>query len=236
MIFIHSDKFGGRLMKNITPKTTKREFTRSTIDSTLIKIFDYINKFIDAEGYPPSVRDICQGTGIKSTSTVHSHLKRLQEAGKLDYTAGLRRAISINDSSPKHALEIDRSIIQMPLLGVITAGAPILAQENIERTLPFSADFFSDKGDVFALKVRGDSMMNAAILDGDYVIIQKQNTARLGDYIVALIEDEATVKTFIKIDGKPYLRPENPKYNPIPFYNENCQILGKVVGVFRTSV
>ena len=220
-----------------TSKPAKTEFTRATIDNTLTKIYDYIIEFIGKEGYPPSVRDICQGTGIRSTSTVHSHLKRLQDSGKLDYTAGRRRAISINEAAPKQTESYsDLSIMQLPLVGVITAGAPILAQENIERTLPFPSDFFSNKGDVFVLKVRGDSMENAAILDGDYVIIQKQNTARFGDYIVALIEDEATVKTFVKIDGKPFLRPENPRYSPIPFYNENCQILGKVVGVFRSSI
>lgn len=221
-------------MKEI--KKEKREFTRSTIDSTLSKIYEYINTFIAETGYPPSVRDICQGTGIKSTSTVHSHIKRLQESGKLDYAAGRRRAISINDFSPKSDIVIDSSVSHLPLLGVITAGAPILAQENIERTLPFSSDFFSNNGDVFALQVRGDSMKNAAILDGDYVIIKKQSTARLGEYIVALIDDEATIKTFVKIDGRTYLRPENPKYDPIPFYSENCQILGKVIGVFRTSI
>jgi repressor LexA len=218
-------------------KSAKTEFTKATIDTTLNKIYDYIIEFIDNEGYPPSVRDICKGTGIRSTSTVHSHLKRLQESGKLDYTAGRRRAISINDDLGKHheAFE-DISIIHLPLVGLITAGAPILAQENIERTLPFPSDFFKNKGDVFVLQVRGDSMEEAAILDGDYVIIQKQNTARLGDYIVALIEDEATVKTLVKIDGKPYLKPENPKYDPIPFYSENCQILGKVIGVFRGNI
>jgi repressor LexA len=218
-------------------KSAKTEFTKATIDTTLNKIYDYIIEFIDNEGYPPSVRDICKGTGIRSTSTVHSHLKRLQESGKLDYTAGRRRAISINDDLGKHheAFE-DISIIHLPLVGLITAGAPILAQENIERTLPFPSDFFKNKGDVFVLQVRGDSMEEAAILDGDYVIIQKQSTARLGDYIVALIEDEATVKTLVKIDGKPYLKPENPKYDPIPFYSENCQILGKVIGVFRGNI
>lgn len=220
-----------------TVKTAKTEFTRATIDTTLDKIYNYIIEFLGNEGYPPSVRDICQGTGIRSTSTVHSHLKRLQDSGKLDYTAGRRRAISLTDSIPKHSEPmVDLSIMQLPLVGLITAGAPILAQENIERTLPFPSDFFSNKGEVFVLQVRGDSMENAAILDGDYVIIQKQNTARIGEYVVALIEDEATVKTLAKIDGKPYLKAENPKYDPIPFFKENCQILGKVVGVFRSSV
>ena len=225
-------------MENKPLKPAKREFTRATIDNTLNKIYDYIIEFLGKEGYPPSVRDICQGTGIRSTSTVHSHLKRLQSSGKLDYTAGRRRAISLNDTAMKNqeTLLFDHSIMQIPLVGVITAGAPILAHENIERTLPFSSDFFKNKGEVFVLQVRGDSMENAAILDGDYVIIQKQNTARLGEYVVALIEDEATVKTLVKIDGKPYLKPENEKYNPIPFYNENCHILGKVIGVFRTSI
>ncbi|MHB1485193.1 MAG: transcriptional repressor LexA [Saccharofermentanales bacterium] len=223
-------------MKVKQPEIARKEFTRSTIDSTLNKIYDYITKFLDQEGYPPSVREICKGTGIKSTSTVHSHLKRLQDSGKLDYTAGRRRAISLTGSGIKQDAIFNNSIMQLPLVGVVTAGVPILAQENIERTLPFPSDFFANKGDVFVLQVKGDSMVNAAILDNDYVIIQKQSTARTGEYVVALIDDEATVKTLIKIGGKPYLKPENPKYDLIPFYNENCQILGKVVGVFRPSI
>ncbi len=228
-------------MTDIKNIKSKKEFTRSTIDSTLDKVYDYIIDFMGINGYPPSVRDICKGTGLKSTSTVHSHIKRLQDSGKLDYASGRRRAISITEAykpARDAAWGEDHSanVTHLPLIGTVTAGSPILAQQNIERTLPFPSGFFDKKGDVFALRVSGDSMMDAAILDGDYVIVRKQNTANFGDYIVAMIEDEATVKTFAKIDGKTYLQPENPRYDPIPFYSENCQILGKVVGVFRGSV
>ena len=216
----------------------KNKFTKSNVENTASIIYDYIVEYVDQNGYPPSVRDICKGTGIKSTSTVHSHLKRLQESGKLDYTAGRRRAISINsDDDNNECINFDDSIITMlPLVGTVTAGAPILAHENIERTLPFPSEYFGGKGDVFALEVRGDSMIDAAILDGDYVIVRKQSAADFGDIIVALIEDEATVKTFIRKDGKTFLQPENSAYSPIPFYSENCKILGKVIGVFRSSI
>ncbi len=217
----------------------KNKFTKSNVQNTASVIYDFILEYVNQNGYPPSVRDICQGTGIKSTSTVHSHLKRLQDSGKLDYASGRRRAISINtdNSADFDENEIsDSRITVLPLLGMVTAGAPILAQENIDRTLPFPSEFFGGKGDVFALEVRGDSMVDAAILDGDYVIVRKQSAADFGDIIVAMIEDEATVKTFIRKDGKTYLQPENKAYSLIPFYSDNCHILGKVIGVFRTNV
>jgi repressor LexA len=203
-------------------------FTRSNVDETVNQIFDYIQSYIRREGYPPAVRDICAGIGIRSTSTIHGHLKRLQQAGRIEYSAGKRRAITIP------SLESER-VINLPLIGTITAGVPILASENIERTLPFSADFFDDKGEVFALRVRGDSMVGAAILHGDYVIVRKQQAANMGDVVVALIDDEATVKTLANQDGQVILRPENPAYLPIPFDKAGCQILGKVCGVFRVT-
>jgi repressor LexA len=228
-------------MQNNGLPNRKNRFTRSTLDATLNKIYDYIVIFINQTGYPPSVRDICTGTGIKSTSTVHAHLKRLKESGKLDYTTGRRRAISLTSNPSSTALSMpddhkSDNTIHLPLIGHIAAGAPILATENIECTLPFPSDFFANKGDCFALKVHGDSMIHAAILDGDYVIVRKQNTASQGDIVVALINDEATVKTLVKIDNKLYLKPENPKYDLIPFQREECHIQGKVIGVFRHSV
>ncbi|NCC48408.1 MAG: transcriptional repressor LexA [Clostridia bacterium] len=192
-------------------------------------IYDFIVEYIQREGYPPAVRDICNGVGIKSTSTIHGHLKRLQESGRIEYTAGKRRAITVPE------VEGNR-VIALPVIGQVTAGVPILAQENIERTLPLPAEYFSDDGDVFALKIRGDSMIGAAILDGDYVIVRKQSTATPGDIIVALIGDEATVKTLANENGKMFLQPENPAYEPIPFDHADCQVLGKVCGVFRTGV
>lgn len=204
-------------------------FTRSNVDDTVNRIYEFIVDYIRKEGYPPAVRDICEGIGIRSTSTIHGHLRRLQQAGRIEYQAGKRRAITIP------SVEADR-VINLPLIGTVTAGVPILATENIERTLPFSAEFFDDKGEVFALRVRGDSMVGAAILDGDYVIVRKQQTASMGDIVVALIDDEATVKTLANQNGQVVLRPENPRYSPIPFDRPDCQILGKVCGIFRVSL
>ena len=203
-------------------------FTRSNVDDTVNQIYDFIVDYIRREGYPPAVRDICVGVGIRSTSTIHGHLKRLQQAGRIEYSAGKRRAITIP------GFESER-VVNLPLVGTVTAGVPILASQNIERTLPFSADFFDDNGNVFALRVRGDSMIGAAILDGDYVIVKKQQAANMGDIVVALIEDEATVKTLANQNGQVILRPENPSYQPIPFDKSECQILGKVCGVFRVT-
>jgi repressor LexA len=204
-------------------------FTRSNVDDTVNRVYHFIVEYVHDNGYPPAVRDICAGVGIRSTSTIHSHLKRLQQAGRIEYSAGKRRAITIPE------LETER-VVQLPLVGQVTAGVPILAEQNIERTLPFSADFFADDGNVFALRVRGDSMIGAAILDGDYVIVRRQNTAHTGDIIVALVGDEATVKTLANIDGRMVLQPENPAYELIPFDRADCQVLGKVCGVFRSKV
>jgi len=204
-------------------------FTRSNVDDTVNKIYAFIVDYIRQEGFPPAVRDICAGVGIKSTSTIHGHLKRLQQSGRIEYTTGKRRAITISENDASKA-------VQLPVVGQVTAGVPILAEQNIERTLPFPADFFSSDGDVFALKVRGSSMIGAAILDGDYVIVRRQNAANNGDIIVALVADEATVKTLSHIDGKVFLKPENPAFSPIPFDRADCQILGKVCGVFRVSL
>lgn len=203
-------------------------FTRSNVDETINQVYDYIVNYIRREGYPPAVRDICSGVGIRSTSTIHGHLKRLQLAGRIDYSAGKRRAITI----PNQA---EDKVVYLPLVGQVTAGVPILAEQNIERSLPFPADFFSSDGDVFALRVKGESMTGAAILDGDYVVVKRQNVAIPGDIIVALVGDEATVKTLSNQDGKLVLKPENPAFSPIPFDRADCQVLGKVCGVFRVG-
>lgn len=203
-------------------------FTRSNVDDTVNLIYNFIVDYIKREGFPPAVRDICAGIGVRSTSTIHGHLKRLQQSGRIEYSAGKRRAITIPENEGER-------VVHLPVIGQISAGVPILAEQNIERMLPFPADFFSSDGDVFALRVRGSSMIGAAILDGDYVIVRRQNAANLGDIIVALVEDEATVKTLANIDGKIMLRPENPAFSPIPFDRSDCQVLGKVCGVFRVS-
>ena len=207
---------------------TTYPFTRSNVDQTVNMIYDFIVEYIRDNGYPPAVRDICTGVGIKSTSTIHSHLQRLQQHGKIVYSAGKRRAISIPE------IESER-VVHLPLIGEVTAGVPILAHENIDRLLPFPADFLPADSDVFVLKVKGDSMINAAILDGDLVFVRKQSNARTGDIVVALIGDEATVKKLANIDGRIVLQPQNPAYPLIPFDQPDCQILGKVVGLFRSN-
>lgn len=204
-------------------------FTRANVDETVDKVYRYIVEYISDNGFPPAIRDICAGVGIKSTSTIHSHLKRLQQTGRIEYSSGKRRAITIPETEQARPR-------QMPLIGQVTAGVPILAHENIERTLPFPADYFSDSDEVFALRVIGDSMIEAAILDGDIVIVRRQNTANNGDIVVALVEDEATVKTLVNRDGKIFLMPRNPAYSPIPFDRAECKILGKVCGIFRVSM
>ena len=207
---------------------TTYPFTRSNVDDTVNRIYDFVVDYIRDNGYPPAVRDICAGIGIRSTSTIHSHLQRLQQQGKIVYSAGKRRAITIPE------LESER-VINLPLVGEVTAGMPIFAHENIERFFPFPADFLPNDSDVFVLKVKGDSMIGAAILDGDYVLVRKQSNARTGDIIVAMVGDEATVKKLANIDGKIVLQPQNPAYPLIPFDQPDCQILGKVCGLFRTS-
>ncbi len=219
----------------------KHSFTRSNLAKTQELIMNFIQKYLSENGYPPSVRDICEGTGIKSTSTVHSHLKRLTESGLLTYESGRRRALSIvqddlDNVEETNEVETNNNVNSLPLVGTVAAGTPLLAVENIEETLAFPESLIRAKGDQFVLRVRGDSMEEAAILDGDYVIIQKQNQCRQGDIVVALIDDEATVKTFKLVNGKPFLKPENPKYNLIPYDERNSMILGKVIGVFRNNI
>ncbi|HHT24722.1 MAG TPA: transcriptional repressor LexA [Clostridiaceae bacterium] len=207
----------------------KYRFTRANVDETSEKVYRFIVEYITENTYSPSVRDICKGVGIKSTSTIHNHLNRLQDEGRITYSDGKRRAIVVPE------LELKNEIRQAPLIGKITAGSPILAVENIERNIPIP-DYFDRYPDMYALEVKGDSMIDAAIMDGDIVFVDKQNFANPGDIVVALIEDEATVKTFKIIDNKPFLIPQNSAYKPIPFDHEGCRILGIVRGVLRVSV
>ncbi|HHU54173.1 MAG TPA: transcriptional repressor LexA [Clostridiaceae bacterium] len=207
----------------------KYRFTRANVDETAEKVYQFIVKYITKNTYSPSVRDICRGVGIKSTSTIHNHLNRLQDDGRITYSDGKRRAIVVPE------LELKNDIRQAPLIGKVTAGSPILAVENIERNIPIP-DYFDRYPNMYALEVKGDSMIDAAIMDGDIVFVDKQNSANSGDIVVALIEDEATVKTFKIIDNKPFLIPQNTAYRPIPFDHEGCSILGIVRGVLRVSV
>ena len=188
------------------------------------KILEYIKSEVQRRGFPPSVREICDAMGIKSTSTVHGHLRRLENRGLL-----------IRDPTKPRALEVVGMVhntAQIPLVGKATAGLPITAIENIEEYLSFTPGFFcSDEEDCFALHVTGDSMINAGIFDGDQVLVRQQSSASNGDIVVALVEDSATVKTFYKEDGYYRLQPENDTMDPIIV--KECSILGKVFGVFR---
>ena len=186
------------------------------------QIYDYIVSFTEEHGYPPSVREIGEYVGLKSPSTVHFHLKGLQSAGLITQAAGKTRAISIaGDGLPKK----DR----VPVVGNVAAGTPILATECIEDYLTFDTEGLT--GEHFALRVRGESMLYAGILPDDLVIVHQQQDAHNGEIVVAMIEDEATVKTLQRKDGHTWLLPENPDYEPID--GDHAQILGKVVAVVR---
>ena len=185
------------------------------------KIYEYIAACIREQGYPPSVREIGEAVGLKSPSTVHFHLKRLEEAGVIEKGAGKGRAITLRESpKPEN---------QVPVVGNVAAGSPILAEECIEDYLTF--DTAGRPGEYFALRVRGESMLNAGILPGDLVVVHRQPEAHSGEIVVALFEDEATVKTLRWKDGHPWLMPENPDYQPID--GAGAEILGKVVAVVR---
>ena len=184
------------------------------------KIYDFL-KDRSQYGIPPSVREICAATGLKSTSTVHAHLKALENLGYISRDAGLNRAIHIEGCE---------QTAQVPILGKVTAGLPILAVEEIQGYLPITAS--QQRGrELFALTVQGESMKNEGILDGDYVVVERTPTARDGDIVVALIEDEATVKRLYRETDCVRLQPENDAFEPI--YAKEVIILGKVVSVVR---
>ncbi|MGI6037938.1 MAG: transcriptional repressor LexA [Limnochordia bacterium] len=191
------------------------------------QVLDYLKSFIEQRGYPPSVREICEALGIKSTSTAHSYLRRLEKKGYIRREATKPRAMVI---ATDDSLQPSR-VVNVPLVGRVTAGEPILAVENIEEYYPIPADFVGDR-EVFMLKVRGDSMIEAGICDGDYVIVRKQRVAYDGDIVVALLGEEATVKRFYKEKDMVRLQPENASLEPI--YARDVQILGQVVGIFRS--
>lgn len=199
-------------------------------------IMKFIEKQIVANGYPPSVREIGKAVGLKSTATVHGYLAKLQEKGyiKKEQQKGrtlklLKGGLAENQPTEK-SMYSGKELVDVPVIGKITAGAPILAVENVTDTFPIPIDFVGNS-ESFMLTVRGESMIEAGILDGDYILVKKQNTAENGEIVVALIEDEATVKTFYKEKDHIRLQPENSTMNPIIV--PDCKILGKVAGVFR---
>ena len=200
-------------------------------------IIKYIEKQILANGYPPSVREIGKAVGLNSTATVHGYLEKLKQKGYLKKETQKGRALKVlkggltekNEKQDKPFYG-GKELVEVPVIGKITAGEPILAVENITDTFPIPLDFVGNS-ESFMLVVRGESMIEAGILDGDYILVKKQNTANNGEIVVALIEDEATVKTFYKEKGYIRLQPENSTMDPIIV--PNCEILGKVAGVFR---
>ena len=182
------------------------------------EILQFLTQFVCENGYAPSVREICTAVGLQSTATVHYHLSALRDAGLIEMDDMKKRAISLPEC---------RRADRIPVVGVVTAGVPILAVENIEGYIPWDGE----RG-YYALRVRGDSMINAGILDGDKVVVRPQQTADNGEIVVALLDDSATVKRFRKVGATVWLMPENPAYDPID--GTEAQILGKVKAVIRT--
>ena len=206
-------------------------------------ILKFIEKQVLEEGYPPSVREIGKAVGLNSTATVHGYLAKLKEKGYIKKedkkgrtlkllrgTTGEPVGIQNGIGNANKEFYTQKELIEVPLVGKVTAGEPILAVENVSDTFPIPIDFVGNS-ECFMLTVRGESMIEAGILDGDYILIRKQNTATNGEIVVALIEDEATVKTFYKEKDYIRLQPQNPTMDPIIV--PNCEILGKVIGVFR---
>ena len=182
------------------------------------KVYDFLRQEVSM-GVPPTVREICAATGLKSTSTVHAHLKTLERLGYITREAGHNRSIRVEGETPA---------AQVPILGKVTAGMPILAVEDVEGYLPFPK---KEGKELFALHVSGLSMRDAGILDGDYVVAERTATAEDGEIVVAMIDDEATVKRLFREQGGVRLQPENPDFSPI--YSDHASVLGKVIAVMR---
>jgi repressor LexA len=198
------------------------------------QILDFLMKYVDAHGYPPTVREIGEAVGLASPSTVHAHLANLERAGLLKRDPTKPRAIELR-REPKAAPAAAVDVHKLPLVGEVAAGGPLLADENIEDYIAVPEPL-SHGGDEFLLRVKGDSMINAGILDGDIAVVERAQDARNGDIVVALAgddesADEATLKRFFREDGRVRLQPENDSLEPI--YAAHVQILGKVIGVFR---
>jgi repressor LexA len=193
-------------------------------------ILDYLRGFVDEHGYPPTVREIGEAVGLRSPSTVHAHLAQLERAGLLRRDPTKPRALELTDRTSQ------ADVHRLPLIGEIAAGGPLLADQNVEDYVAIPEPL-SRGGEEFLLRVKGDSMVNAGILDGDFVVVQRRQDARDGEIVVALagqdeLADEATVKRFFREDGRVRLQPENDSLEPI--YADHVQVLGKVIGVFRS--
>jgi repressor LexA len=201
------------------------------------QILQFVNDQVETKGYPPSVREICSAVGFKSTSTVHAYLEKLEKSGMLLKDPTKPRALKLTGGKSNSTLNNvegfyhKREMVDIPIVGKVTAGLPILAVENIEDSFPLPVEFVQNST-AFMLKVQGDSMIEAGIFDKDLVLVKQQPTANNGEIVVALIDDEATVKTFYKEKDHYRLQPENSYLDPI-IVRGNLSILGKVIGVFR---
>lgn len=198
------------------------------ITSKQLEILDYMKNQILNKGYPPSVREICEAVGLKSTSSVHAHLASLEKNGYIRRDPTKPRAIEIVDDS---FYNFRTEVVNVPLIGRVAAGEPILAVQNIESYFPVPASFLPSGGEVFMLQVQGDSMINVGIHNGDCLLVQSRNTAENGEIVVALVDDSATVKTFYREKDRIRLQPENDLMDPI--YVDDVTILGKAVGLYR---
>lgn len=191
-------------------------------EEKLTRVMDYIRKFSEENGYTPSVREIGKECGIKSTATVHSYIARLQSKGYLNKTENKKRAVTIGKGTG----------VTVPLIGTVTAGQPIFAYENYEEYFTFPVGEFKGE-ELFMLRVQGTSMIDAGIMDGDKIIVRRQETAQNGDIVIALVEDSATVKRFFTKNGQIILHPENEALSDMIFAPDEVSILGKVVGLMR---
>ena len=194
------------------------------------EILEYIKQSILSHGYPPAVREICEAVHLKSTSSVHSHLETLEKNGYIRRDPSKPRAIEIIDDNFNLTR---REVVNVPLIGQVAAGQPLLAVENITGYFPIPAEFIP-KEEVFMLNVKGESMVNAGIYDGDQIIVKQQSTASNGEIVVALVDDSATVKRFYKENGHIRLQPENDFMEPIIV--DSCEIIGKVIGLIRINI
>lgn len=192
------------------------------------RVLEVIRESIRETGYPPSVRELGERLGLKSTATVHTHLRNLERKGFLKRVAQKSRAFNVVESAGE---KVPGPVVMVPLVGMVRAGMPVLAAQNIEDMIPFPRDFVKTEN-VFLLRVQGDSMIEAGIYDGDFVLVRQQESADNGDIVVALLGDEATVKAFYKEKDAVRLQPRNPRLSPI--VARDVKVLGKVVGLYRS--
>lgn len=196
------------------------------------QVLDFIKQHLLAKSYPPTVREICEAVGLKSTSSVHAHLETLEKKGYIRRDQEKTRAIEIIDDDFGFN-PFSREMVNIPMVGTVAAGVPLLAEQNITEYFPVPADMLPN-AETFMLRVKGDSMVNMGIYEGDQLIIKRQNTASNGDVVVALVDDSATVKRFYKENGHYRLQPENDFMEPIIV--DECSVLGKVIGLIRMNI